>query len=91
MEHIQGGGLALGFPTRKGHEWPNPSAETVSLLSGVIATSPWHILTHPPPGIQRWIGGKAALIAPGMTIPAPVNGEVSAYLFFVKIAIYSPL
>jgi len=75
MGHSMGGGLSLAFPTRTQPAWPHPSAETVSLLSGVISTSPLIILTHPKSGIIRWVGGKAALITPRMTIPAVVEGK----------------
>jgi len=74
MGHSMGGGLALALPTRTGPAWPHPSAETVSLLSGVIVTSPFIILTHPASSIKRWFGGKMASISPKMIIPAVVKG-----------------
>ncbi|OCH83926.1 lysophospholipase [Obba rivulosa] len=67
-----GGGLALAFPTRT--QQP-PSKETVELLSGVIATSPLLLQTHPVSKLLRWVGGTARFVAPAMTTDAPVAFE----------------
>ncbi|KAH7883270.1 Alpha/Beta hydrolase protein [Phlebopus sp. FC_14] len=68
--HSMGGALVLAFATRE--EAP-PAKETVSSLSGVIATSPLILQTKPAAKAARWIGGKASRIAPSLTIPAAVN------------------
>lgn len=83
----QGGGLSLAFPTRTPPQWPHPSPESISLLSGVIATSPLLIITHPPSSIKRWLGGKLASVSPRTTIPAVVNGAVSPLPFPLFIVV----
>lgn len=72
----QGGGLVLAFPTRTGPAWPHPSKGTVSILSGVIATSPLITQTKPAAKPVRWIGSKVGLLSPGLTIPAEVKASV---------------
>ncbi|KAI9059512.1 alpha/beta-hydrolase [Trametes sanguinea] len=72
MGHSMGGGLALGFATRPS---PPPAPESVKLLSGIIASSPLLLQTHPAPKILRYIGGKACLLFPNLLIDAPVPVE----------------
>lgn len=69
----QGGALALAFPTR---EHAPPEKETVLGLAGVIASSPLILQTKPAPKAVRWIGGKASLLLPSLTIPAEVKSQV---------------
>lgn len=66
----QGGGLVLSFVTRANTQ------ESVSQLSGVIATSPCIRLTKPPLGIARWLGGRLRYIVPNQNIPAAVEAKV---------------
>ncbi|KDQ50893.1 hypothetical protein JAAARDRAFT_41682 [Jaapia argillacea MUCL 33604] len=89
MGQSMGGGLVLGFPTRT---TPPPSPSTISLLSGVIATSPLLLQTTPASKVLRWVGGKASSFAPYMTIPAEVDAtELSHDPEIVKEAQTDPL
>ncbi|KAI0919099.1 hypothetical protein AcW1_003438 [Taiwanofungus camphoratus] len=67
-----GGQLALAFPTRV--ESP-PSKEAVSMISGVIASSPLLLQTFPASKLLRWVGEKAAFVLPWMPFPAEVHAE----------------
>jgi acylglycerol lipase len=67
--------LVLAFPTRK---HAPPEKETVLSLAGVIATSPLILQAKPAAKAVRWIGGKASLLAPSLTIPAEVKSQVIA-------------
>jgi acylglycerol lipase len=67
--------LVLAFPTR---EHAPPEKETVLGLAGVIATSPLILQAKPAAKAVRWIGGKASLLAPSLTIPAEVKSQVIA-------------
>ena len=69
----KGGGLVLGFATRASAP---PAKETVSLLSGVIATSPLLHQTFPASKILRFLGGKASAVLPNLLIDAPIPLEV---------------
>lgn len=69
----QGGALALAFVTQSSAP-PEPS--TVASLTGVIATSPWLILTVPVPKWQRIAGSAAVNLVPYITLPAPVEPKV---------------
>jgi acylglycerol lipase len=69
----QGGELSLTFVTRPAAP---PSKETVSFLTGVIATSPFIHQSHPAPKALRWVGGKVGKISPYMMIPANVKPQV---------------
>jgi acylglycerol lipase len=66
--HSMGGGEVLLFATRG----------LASNLKGVIACSPCILQTKPASKVQRWIGGKAALLTPYLAIPAPLNFAVCA-------------
>ena len=68
----------LAFGTRTSAP---PEKETVSLLSGVIASSPLIHQTFPASKILRYIGGKASAVLPGLLIDAPVAVEVRAPSF----------
>ncbi|THH13780.1 hypothetical protein EW146_g6476 [Bondarzewia mesenterica] len=72
MGHSMGGGIVLGFPTNS--DTP-PDKETVSLLSGVISSSPLLRLSNPPLSFVRWVGGKACAVIPNFMIPASVQPE----------------
>jgi len=69
MGHSMGGGLVLSFATRANTQ------ESVSQLSGVIASSPCLRLTKPPLGIVRWLGSRARAILPNQNIPASVESK----------------
>lgn len=73
----QGGGLVLSFVTRSNTQ------ESVSQLSGVIATSPCIRLTKPPVGIVRWLGSRVRTVLPNQNIPASVEAKV-------RISLVSP-
>jgi len=75
----QGGALALAFPTR---EHAPPEKETILGIAGVIATSPLILQAKPASKAARWIGGKASLVAPSVTIPAEVKGQVITNFLF---------
>jgi len=75
----QGGALALAFPTRA---HAPPEKETVTGLAGVIATSPLILQAKPAAKAARWIGGKASLLAPSLTIPAEVKSQVGHNFVF---------
>ncbi|EGO26422.1 hypothetical protein SERLADRAFT_447627 [Serpula lacrymans var. lacrymans S7.9] len=74
--HSMGGGLCLAFPTRTTRP---PSPDTLSSISGIIATSPLLTATKPASKAVRWIGGKASVLAPSLTIPAEVAAEVLSH------------
>ena len=67
---IQGGGLVLSFATRANTQ------DSVSQLSGIIASSPCLRLTKPPLGIVRWLGGRVRAILPNQNVPASVESKV---------------
>jgi len=69
MGHSMGGALVLSFATR-----PN-TQESVSQLSGIIASSPCIRLTKPPMSITRRLGGLARAIFPNQNIPASVDSK----------------
>ncbi|KAH9047307.1 alpha beta-hydrolase [Lactarius hengduanensis] len=69
MGHSMGGGLALSFATRANTQ------DSVSQLSGIIATSPCIRLTKPPAGVARWIGSRVRAILPNQNIPAAVEAK----------------
>lgn len=71
--------MVLAFPTRS---TAPPALETVSLISGVLATSPLVLQTHPASKALKWIGGKASLILPAQNIPANVSPEVGSATFY---------
>ncbi|KAG2358101.1 Alpha/Beta hydrolase protein [Suillus spraguei] len=70
--HSMGGALVLAFCTRASSP---PAKETVTHLAGVISSSPLILQSKPAPKAARWIGGKASLLAPSLTIPAEVKGQ----------------
>lgn len=74
LNGFQGGGVVLSFPTRTSEP---PSKSTVSLLSGVIASSPLVILTKPIPTPIRWLGAKVGGVLPYYRVKAEVFPEVS--------------
>jgi acylglycerol lipase len=74
MRRTKGGGLSLGFPTRSN---PPPEPSTVSLLRGIISTSPLIQQTTPVSKFSRCAGSIVASIAPDLVISAPVNANVS--------------
>ncbi|KAJ7655378.1 Alpha/Beta hydrolase protein [Mycena rosella] len=63
--HSMGGGEVLNFPIRR--------AEAASALAGVIASSPIVHQTKPASKVQRWIGGRVAVVLPNMSFPAPLD------------------
>lgn len=65
--HSMGGGEVLNFSVRR----------NISLLSGVIASSPLVHQTHPASKVTRWFGGKAGAVMPYFAIPAPLEFKVS--------------
>ena len=67
---LQGGALVLSFATR------SHTQESVSQLSGIIASSPCIRLTKPPASITRWLGGFARTVLPNQNIPASVDSKV---------------
>jgi len=69
MGHSMGGGLVLSFVTRA------HTQDSVSQLSGVIATSPCIRLTKPPVGVVRWLGSRVRTILPNQNIPAAVEAK----------------
>jgi hypothetical protein len=71
---VQGGALVLSFATR-----PH-TQESVSQLSGIIASSPCIRLTKPPASITRFLGGIARAILPNQNIPASVDSKVRRFL-----------
>ena len=71
---LQGGALVLSFAMR------SDTQESVSQLSGIIASSPCIRLTKPPASITRWLGGFARTILPNQNIPASVDSKVHTSL-----------
>lgn len=69
----KGGGVTLGFATRT--EAP-PSAETIALLSGVIASSPFVRISHQPPAVVVWALGVLSKIIPNKQLSTPVQDKV---------------
>src|SRR5258708_39734233 len=69
----QGGALVLSFATRP------DTQESVSQLSGIIASSPCLRLTKPPASITRRLGGFARAILPNQNIPASVDSKVHRF------------
>ncbi|KAH9177498.1 alpha beta-hydrolase [Lactarius sanguifluus] len=69
MGHSMGGALVLSFATRANTQ------DSVSQLSGIIATSPCVRLAKPPAGVARWIGSRVRAILPNQNIPAAVEAK----------------
>lgn len=78
LRYMQGGGLVLGFATRKSSP---PDKSTVALLSGIIAGSPLIEQSKPAPKFLRWVGDMASSLAPHTLIPAGVKAEASTLIF----------
>ncbi|TBU27904.1 lysophospholipase [Dichomitus squalens] len=72
MGHSMGGGLSLGFPTRTS---PPPTQESISLLSGVVATSPLLVQPSPVPRPVRFVARMVGKLFPLMLVAAPVNSD----------------
>ncbi|KAJ7496818.1 lysophospholipase [Mycena latifolia] len=82
--HSMGGGEVLNFPIRR--------PEAASVLSGVIACSPIVHQTKPASKLQRWLGGKAAVLTPYMAIPAPLDfADLSHDAAYNKMCSIDPL
>ncbi|KAK0530709.1 hypothetical protein OC835_003918 [Tilletia horrida] len=73
--HSMGGGLALGFMTRKGTAFTHPAAESLALISGVIATGPWLRLIDQPPAILPLLAKPAITVLPFLRHRAPLKPE----------------
>ncbi|KAI1782744.1 lysophospholipase [Ganoderma leucocontextum] len=72
MGHSMGGGLVLAFGTQAGAP---PVKETLSMLAGVVASSPLVLQTFPASKVLRFIGGKASALLPNVLVDAPVAVE----------------
>jgi pimeloyl-ACP methyl ester carboxylesterase len=77
--HSMGGGETMNFAIRR--------PETAALLSGAIGCSPFVLQAKPASKVQRWVGGKAAVVLPYMTIPAPLDFAVGAFFFLKNLKI----
>lgn len=77
---LQGGGVVLGFATQT--QSP-PDRETLSLLSGVIASSPFVHITHPPPLFVQWLLGKLRKVFPNANLSSPVQDKVCIMAFIM--------
>ncbi|KAI0250100.1 hypothetical protein BJV78DRAFT_1283554 [Lactifluus subvellereus] len=67
MGHSMGGGLVLSFATQANTQ------DSISQLSGIIATSPCLCLAKPPACIVHWPGSRVRAILPNQNIPASVE------------------
>lgn len=76
--------MALAFCTRASSP---PAKETVTNLAGVISTSPLILQAKPAAKAARWIGGRASLLAPWLTIPSGVKGQVLTTFFLADIVV----
>ncbi|KAJ7099505.1 Alpha/Beta hydrolase protein [Mycena belliarum] len=82
--HSMGGGEVLNFPIRR--------ADAAKVLAGVIACSPIVRQTKPSSKVQRWLGGKVAMVTPYMTIPAPLDfGHLTHDAAYNKMCETDPL
>ncbi|KAI0669585.1 lysophospholipase [Trametes maxima] len=72
MGHSMGGTLALTFSTRTSAP---PSPGTLSLLEGIISSSPLVRQTVPLSGTIRYASGLIATILPSLVVPAEVPLE----------------
>ena len=81
---IQGGGLVLSFATRANTQ------DSVSQLSGIIASSPCLRLTKPPLSIVRWLGSRVRAILPNQNIPASVEPKVRRLILRSCVTPYPP-
>ncbi|CEH16393.1 glycosyltransferase family 8 protein [Ceraceosorus bombacis] len=71
--HSMGGGLAFGFFARPETEEGAPKAETKKLIKGIVVSSPWLRLTHPPPSAFFWLAPRLLKAFPNVMWYAPVN------------------
>ncbi|KAI1791119.1 Alpha/Beta hydrolase protein [Ganoderma leucocontextum] len=72
MGHSMGGGLALGFAARAAA----PSTqESISLLSGIVATSPLLVQASPAPCPVRFIARLVGKAFPMLLVPTPVSSD----------------
>lgn len=69
----------LSFVTQQSYSTPE-YAESVASLTGVIATSPLIQQTTPASKLVRWLGGKAAAVAPYTLIAASVDSKVNFFM-----------
>ncbi|KAI0740987.1 lysophospholipase [Earliella scabrosa] len=70
MGHSMGGALALAFATR---EVGPPEKSSVSLLSGVVASSPFLLRATPTTTYVRMVGWLVSLVLPNLVIHTPIN------------------
>ena len=74
---FQGGALVLAFAARA--DGP-PSQDTVSLLSGVIASSPFILRATPTPRHVRLIGWLLSFVLPNLVLHTPINPNVRSHI-----------
>ncbi|RDX40014.1 lysophospholipase [Lentinus brumalis] len=70
MGHSMGGALALAFVTRSSEP---PAKGTISILSGVIASSPFILRARPTAKHVRIIGWLLSLVFPNLVLHTPIN------------------
>ncbi|ETW79528.1 lysophospholipase [Heterobasidion irregulare TC 32-1] len=73
MGHSMGSSVVLGFIMQT--QSP-PDRETLLLLSGVIASSPFMHITHPLPLFIQWLLGKLCKIFPNANLSSLVQDKV---------------
>ncbi|KAJ7148740.1 lysophospholipase [Mycena crocata] len=76
MGHSMGGAIVLNYVTSKSTA---RNKDSVSLISGVISSSPWLLLTHPLPTWFLWIIALISKIFPNMHFSTPLRPEAISH------------
>ncbi|KAI9511470.1 alpha beta-hydrolase [Russula earlei] len=79
MGHSMGGGLVLSFAMRANTQ------DSVSQLSGIIASSPCILLTKPQGAITRWLSSRVRSVLPNQNIPVSVEPKVRRCSLFPSV------
>ncbi|KAJ6535673.1 lysophospholipase [Mycena capillaripes] len=76
MGHSMGGGIVLDFVVST---LTTRNEDTIPLISGVISSSPWLLLTNPLPALMFWIFALISKIFPNMHFSTPIRPKAISH------------
>ncbi|KAJ6459412.1 lysophospholipase [Mycena vulgaris] len=76
MGHSMGGGIVLDFVASKS---TTRNLDTIALLSGVISSGPWLLLTNPLPTLVLWIFAFMSKVFPNMHFSTPIRPKAISH------------
>ncbi|KAJ7982989.1 lysophospholipase [Mycena polygramma] len=76
MGHSMGGGLVLDYVVSAS---TTRNAETVALLSGVLSSSPWLLLSNPLPKLVFWIFTLISWVFPNKPFSTPIRPKAISH------------